>query len=279
MKMFPTITSGRVELGNRLIQLYQDYLLDVAKVSGRIVPVAPIVEESVPDVIATARRLIDSGIKAIWLPSALPVGGASPAHSSLDPLWSMCEEADVTVTLHIGGDGQLLASPAWVQAEPFEGFRSLGEFSVDPYSTTSLHVPFQNFLSVVVLGGVFARHPRLRFGVIEVGGHWIGPLMENMDLWHKAMGHFNKNPHKLQELPSTYVRSNVRVSFFHFEPVDTYVERYPGVEDVLAFSTDYPHVEGGKDVFKRIYAKLERLGTPTVDKLFRDNGQWLVPAR
>ncbi|MGE2735661.1 amidohydrolase family protein [Mycolicibacterium vaccae] len=275
--MFPNITSGRAELGDRCIRLYQDYLLDVAKFSDRIVPVAPIVEDSVEAVIATARRLIDSGIKAIWLPAGLPVGGVSPASLSLDPLWAMCAEADVAVTLHIGGDGRLLASSAWEQAEAFEGFRSLGEFSVDPYSTANLHLPFQNFTSVMVLGGVFDRHPNLRFGVIEVGAHWVGPLMENMDTWFKAMGHFNSNPHKLKELPSTYIINNTRVSFFHFEAIDVYLDRYPGIDKVLAFSTDYPHVEGGKDVFRRTHAKLKAHGQEVVDRIFVDNPAWLLP--
>lgn len=275
--MFPSITDNRAQLGSRCVELYQDYLLEVQKFSSRIVPVAPIVEDTVDAVIATARRLIDGGIRAIWLPAGLPVGGVSPASLSLDPLWTMCADADVTVTLHIGGDGRLLASTAWEDAEGFQGFRSLGEFSVDPYSTTNLHIPFQNFLSVMVLGGVFARHPTLRFGVIEVGAHWVGPLMETMDLWHKAMGHFNTNPHKLEELPSTYLVNNSRVSFFHFEPVDVYIDRYPGIENVLAFSTDYPHVEGGKDVFRRIHAKIERHGKAVVDKLFVDNARLLLP--
>lgn len=277
MELFPGITANRAELGNRCIELYQNYLLEIARFSKRIVPVAPIIEDDVPAVIATAKRLIDGGIKAVWLPAGLPVGGVSPASLQLDPLWSMCADADVAVTLHIGGDGRLLASTAWQQAEPFEGFMSLGEFSVDPYSTANLHLPFQNFTSLMVLGGVFDRHPRLRFGVIEVGAHWVGPLMENMDMWHRSMGHFNKNPHKLKELPSTYLKSNVRVSFFHFEPVDTYIDRYPGIDDVLAFSTDYPHVEGGKDVFRRIHAKVEPLGRQTVDKLFVGNASLLLP--
>ncbi|KXW65488.1 hypothetical protein MPHL43072_02180 [Mycolicibacterium phlei DSM 43072] len=278
LELFPSITSGRVEFADKCIRMYQDYLLDIAKFSDRILPVAPIIEDDVESVIATARRLIDSGIKAIWLPAGLPVGGVSPASLSLDPLWAMCAEADVAVTLHIGGDGRLLASRAWEQAEAFEGFRSLGEFSVDPYSTSSLHVPFQNFTAVMVLGGVFDRHPNLRFGVIEVGAHWVGPLMENMDMWWKAMGHFNKNPHKLKELPSTYIKNNIRVSFFHFEPIDVYVDRYPGIDRVLSFSTDYPHVEGGKDVFRRTYAKLERHGKGVVDRIFVENPGLLMPS-
>ncbi|WP_158090705.1 amidohydrolase family protein [Mycobacterium saskatchewanense] len=277
--LFPTIgptTERRIDVANRCIARYQEWLEGLASFSPRVRPVAPIAEDTVDGIIATARRLIDSGLRAIWLPAGIPPGGVSPAHSSLDGLWAMCAEADVTVTLHIGGEGKLLESDAWARAEPFEGFRSLGEFSVDPYSTSMLHIPFQNFLTAMVTGGVFARHPRLRFGVIEVGGHWIGPLMENMDMWAKNMGHMSDNPHKLTELPSTYVKNNVRVSFFPFEPVDVYLQRHD-VADVLAFSTDYPHVEGGRNAVTKVYGKVEPFGRDVVEKIFRDNGKWLLP--
>lgn len=275
-EFFPTITSDRAGIARRCIARYQDWLVDFAGVSDRIRPVAPIAEETVPEVIDTTRRLIERGIRAIWLPAGLPVGGVSPAHSSLDPLWAMCAEADCTVTLHIGGEGQVLASTAWNQAEAFEGFRSLGEFSVDPYSLSTVHLSFQNFVTAVVLGGVFVRHPRLRFGVIETGAHWVGPLMEVMDLWHGSMGHFNTNPNRLPELPSTYVKSNVRVSFFPFEPADVYLDRHD-LGDVLCFATDYPHIEGGKDIYKTLTGKLDRFGPAFTRRFYRDNGSWLLP--
>lgn len=90
------------------------------------------------------------------------------------------------------------------------------------------------------------------------------------------MGHMSDNPHKLTELPSTYVKNNVRVSFFPFEPVDVYLQRHD-VADVLAFSTDYPHVEGGRNAVTKVYGKVEPFGRDVVEKIFRDNGKWLLP--
>src|SRR5258708_19280735 len=37
-----------------------------------------------------------------------------------------------------------------------------------------------HFISMLVLGGVFERFPSLRFGAIEVGGGWLGPLAERL---------------------------------------------------------------------------------------------------
>ena len=51
-----------------------------------------------------------------------------------------------------------------------EGFRILTEFRVDPWTLGNSHITAQNFLQILVVGGVFERHPQLRVGVIEMGG-------------------------------------------------------------------------------------------------------------
>ena len=271
----PAITEDRGSLARRCVSLYQDWVIDTASRTDRIRPVAPVLADSIEGLIANTRHLIENGIRAIVLPAGLPVAGYSPAHSVLDPFWAMLAEADCAVTLHIGGQGLFFRSRAWGDAEPFRGFMALGEFAVDPWALSAVHLPFQNFLATMVTGGVFVRHPKLRFGVMEVGAYWLGPLMELLDLWHVNLGFFNTNPHKLPELPSVYIKRNVRVSVFPFEPVDQYIDRY-GLEDVLAFSTDYPHVEGGKDIFRVMYDKLERLGPRVMEKFFVDNGKWMM---
>ena len=78
--------------------------------------------------------------------------------------------------------------------------------------------------------------------------------------------------------PSEYMNRNVRVTPFHFEPIDAFLERFPQVSSVYCYSTDYPHVEGGKFSKHRQEELLARLDADTRDKYFRDNGAWLLPA-
>ena len=80
----------------------------------------------------------------------------------------------------------------------------------------------------------------------------------------------------LQRKPSDYLRSNVRVTPFVFEPVGVYLDRYE-IADVLCFSTDYPHVEGGRDPLGRFSASLEHHGPEVIEKFFVRNGQFLLP--
>ena len=57
---------------------------------------------------ANARKMIDQGIRAVWLMSSVPPGGVSPAHSSLDPLWSLLADADVAADGVRGGSADQL---------------------------------------------------------------------------------------------------------------------------------------------------------------------------
>jgi hypothetical protein len=51
------------------------------------------------------------------------------------------------------------------------------------------------------------------------------------------------------------------------------------LSEVFAFSTDFPHVEGGRDPVRRLAADLEPLGADAAERFFVTNGSRLLPAR
>jgi predicted TIM-barrel fold metal-dependent hydrolase len=268
------------EYGLELTKAYNKWGMKVARYSDRVRPVLPVFADSVEALMDVARELIDNGIRAIWMPSGMLPGGKSPAHPDLDPFWSLMEERDIAVCLHIGLDSKIFGTDEWSNAPAFEGFRALNEFRLDPWSMANQHITSQNFVLTMVLGGVFERHPMLRFGVVELGAGWIGPLCNHMDLWHhqdpgRVKGS-ERTTFRLPENPSFYVKRNIRVSGFDFEPFDTYMKHY-GLEDVLCFASDYPHIEGGMDPIGRLYALLEPLGQEVIEKFFVANARWLLP--
>jgi hypothetical protein len=280
--VFKNIKGDRAAKAKSYIKAYQEWAMVEAGHSDRIRPVPPVVADSVDELMATTKRLIDSGIRAIWLPSSIPPGGVSSAHPDLNPFWEMLAEANCVVSFHIGSEVQFLEPmKIWFDVPAFQGYRSLGELSTDPWFLSTVHWPTQNFLTTMILGGVFVRHPKLRVAVSEVGAYWIGPMMEALDLWHVNLGAFatSKMPEALRVLPSTFMKSNVRVSPFSFEDVAAYVERYPQYDlaDVFCFASDYPHVEGGKDMINVLYRNIERLGPDSVKKFFVTNGELLLP--
>lgn len=264
------------QLGHAIINAANDWAVRSAEgVDSRLHTVALVTTETIDGMIEQARSLIDRGIKGLWIPSGMPPAATSPADSALDPFWRLLADANVPALLHLGTDA-MFADPRWSSnVGAFVPFGDGHEFSPSPYAGATMHTAAEYFLTTMVLGGVFERVPHLRFGAIELGAQWLGPLAERLDIWADVFPKALKDV--LAMKPSQYMARNVRVGPFFFEPIDRFFEQYPELESCYCFSTDYPHVEGGRDA-KRIFAeRLERLGPDIMKKFFVTNGEWLLP--
>jgi predicted TIM-barrel fold metal-dependent hydrolase len=269
---------ARKAYGKELMDAANQWAVRSTHFSDRLRPVAALYGNTPDALITETQRLLDQGIRAVWLMSSVPPGGVSPAHKDLDPLWAMLAERNISVTLHIGSEGNFLKTEVWGRAPAFEGYKVGAEFDMSPWRLSIQHLPSQNFLATMITGGVFERHPTLRFGVIELGAYWVGHLAETLDLWYDNGQNFGPTSGKTLPLrPSQYIARNVRVPAFPFEPVDQYIERY-GLEDVYCYASDYPHPEGGKDAMARFARAMERLGPEIMEKFFVTNGAYLMPA-
>jgi predicted TIM-barrel fold metal-dependent hydrolase len=275
--------ADREATAKQIIDVHNERLVAAAAVSARLRPAPILYGETVDELIGHAASFIKRGVRAFWLfPAGELPGGRSPAHPDLDPLWAMCAEANCAITLHTAGDGKFLRTMDWQDAPVFSGYVRHVELIRSPWFLATIHVAMENFLMAMVLGGVFERHPTLRFGVIEAGGFWVGPLMRRLDMWYQHdLGGFvpssqQKKPYRLAEKPSFYIRRNTRMTPFVFEDVAALIEK-DDLEDVVCFSTDYPHTEGGKGAAKVFYDKIAHLGPDVVEKFFVRNGAWLLP--
>jgi len=276
--LFRTLDVGdRKAYARKLHNAYNEWCARMYRSMDRLRPVAILMADTPADLIAEAQKLIGQGIRAFWVPTDRPPAGVSPADPVLDPLWALLSDSDSAVLGHIGAEQGFLKTMVWRQAPAFEGWRVGGEFSLDPWTLSSVHLPVQNYLTTMVLGGVFERHPKLRFGSAEFTGHWVGPMAENMDRWYanQPFGYEAKNK-MLKLKPSEYIRRNLRVACFDFEPVGRYIERF-GFEEVYCYASDYPHFEGGKDPMGDFADSLSSLGPEVLRKFFVDNGKLLLP--
>ncbi|KQX17643.1 MULTISPECIES: amidohydrolase family protein [unclassified Sphingomonas] len=256
---------------------YNDWVVrTTAAPGGRFRPAALLAATSIDELLEQARDLVTRGARAVWLPTSHPPGGFSPAAPELDPFWALMAAGNVAVTLHLGTDSGFRSTDAWSQAPAFAvGKVDSVEIALEPFGTTTVHMGASNFLTAMVLGGVFERHPALRFGIIELGATWFGPLAEHLDLWVEHI--YAKRMAKILSMPpSAYMDRNVRVTPFYFEPVDLYFRRYPQLSHCWCYSSDYPHVEGGIDSKLGFLARLAPLGEEAVEKFFVGNGAWLV---
>jgi len=274
-KFMSEITGDRRAYALKMLRAQNDWVVRCQKWSSRLRPVATLIGETPDGIHAEAKRLIDAGVRAVWLPGSMLPGGKSPAHSELDRLWALLAGSNTVATLHLGDELGVFKTLGWREAEPFYGWMLGDEISLDPWTISAMPIASQNFTATMIAGGVFERHPMLRFASIEVGAHWLGPLARALDMW-AANTQTAKWSERLPLKPSEYIKRNVRISAFPWEPIDEYI-RNDGLEDCYCYASDFPHVEGGTDPMGFWSKRLAPLGEETMEKFFVSNGKWLMP--
>jgi predicted TIM-barrel fold metal-dependent hydrolase len=258
-----------------VLREYNDAVLRwTAAGHGRLRPTALLNLTTIEGAVAEAERVAAGGARAVFIQDGIAPGGRSPAAAEVDPLWALLAEAELAVTLHIGGQDGFFGSDAWPDADLLRpGSFSTGE-PVGPHMMATMHLAAQNYLAAMVYGGVFDRHPRLRLGVIELGASWVGPFVE---LLEERLGLSRRLREALQRRPTEVFVDQIRVTPFFWERTARQIERY-GMPEVYAFSTDFPHPEGGTDPIGRMAADIEPLGDEALEDFFVRNAELLIPA-
>ncbi|MGZ6979896.1 MAG: amidohydrolase family protein, partial [Acidimicrobiia bacterium] len=111
--------------------------------------------------------------------------------------------------------------------------------------------------------------PDLRIGVIEQGAIWVPSWMRQMESAFEA---FVKHEERLRELsmrPSEYVRRQIRFTPYPTEDVGWIIEQ--AGPEVCLFSSDFPHVEGGRRPVERFEASLGDAGDDVRQRFYCDN--------
>lgn len=250
------------------VRAHNRAVVDFCSGDERLIPVG-YVPLTVPErAIEAAAEAIAMGCGAILVNSAADKE-RSPTHGDFDPVWAQLEEAGIPFMLHIGTGGRLVPRGFRENGRPVPpDFLGGGE---NIRSKDHLGIPFwpQYFLQVMALDGVFERFPLLRGGCIEQGAEWIVTMLRQVD---HAQGFFKKGEPDLQALPdlaSEYIRRAVKFTPFPGEDVGWIIDQV-GPELVL-FSSDYPHIEGGRDPIDKF--ELTMADTPEAHKqrFYADN--------
>jgi predicted TIM-barrel fold metal-dependent hydrolase len=124
------------------------------------------------------------------------------------------------------------------------------------------------FLACMALDGIFERFPRLRGGSIEQGALWIVPWLRRMDLAQETFAK-TEPALKLPMRASEYIRRAVRFTPFPQEPVGWIIEQ--AGEELLLFSTDYPHPEGTRDPIKRFESTMQGVSEAAKERFYSRN--------
>jgi uncharacterized protein len=217
--------------------------------------------------IAAAQEAIKLGCKALLIPSRCP-RGHSPSHVAFEPLWALAQEAGLPIVFHVGGEEKLPAdyfNNGLPKVKDFHG----GEENFTSLSFMPIPHSVQISLAALIIDGVFDRFPNLKFGAIELGASWLPSWMRFMDA---ATNAFIKNESRLQKLslkPSEFVRRQLRVTPYPHEDVGWIIAN--SGEEICLFSSDYPHIEGGRNPLKRFSDSLTQTSARATTRFFAAN--------
>jgi predicted TIM-barrel fold metal-dependent hydrolase len=121
----------------------------------------------------------------------------------------------------------------------------------------------------MIFDRVFDHFPRLKVGVIEQGAVWLPSFLHQLDAAFEAFAKGEERLRKLELRPSEYVKRQVRVTPYPSEPVGWIIEQVG--PEVCMFSSDWPHVEGGRNPIKRFETSMGGLDEHARQRFYCDN--------
>jgi predicted TIM-barrel fold metal-dependent hydrolase len=243
-------------------------MVEFCSVDDRLLPSCYVPLADVDRAPALAEEALAMGAAALLVASGCPPGH-SPSHVGLDGVWARAQEARVPVVFHVGGTADLIDPSYFRNGLPVppdfhggeENFRSVDYMGIP-------HPPAQT-LATMLFDGVFERFPDLRVGVIEQGAIWVPSWTRQMESAFEAFARHEDRLKALSLRPTEYVQRQMRFTPYPTEDVGWIVEQ--AGPDVCLFSSDYPHVEGGRRPIERFEASLGDASEDVRRRFYCDN--------
>jgi predicted TIM-barrel fold metal-dependent hydrolase len=234
---------------------------------GRLHPVAHLTLRDLDWLDEQLATLSAAGVRLAMVAPAL-VEGQALSHPDLDRAWAAFVHHGVTPVFHVANVERPF-DDAWFATDPEPSNPAIG--SVFLWTAPALA------LADLTLNGVFARHPDLRVGIMELSAVWLPMFLQYLDGGY----HFHRRLHgqaivDLDLLPSEYVKKHVRISAFSYERPDVLAGK---TGDLFMCCSDYPHSEGTATPLADYEQASGGRCTPDADApTFADNIRWLLRA-
>jgi predicted TIM-barrel fold metal-dependent hydrolase len=242
-------------------------MADFCSVDARLLATAYVPLEDFERGAALTRESIRLGAKALLVPSRCPQHHA-PSHVALDAVWAQAQEAGIPVLFHVGGEDKLEATYKTNGLPPVPDFHG-GDDNFTSVSYLPIPNAVMQTVGTLIFDGVFDRFPKLKWGAIELGASWLPGWMRALD---SAAHAFKRNETRLQNLsalPSEIVRRQFRATPYPHEDAGWIIAN--AGDGVCLFSSDYPHVEGGRHPLKRFDESLQGCSARAARRFYADN--------
>jgi len=212
---------------------------------NRLIGIPLLSMRSPDEAVADLRAVHVLGFRGVMLPGHPEVEDYD-SHC-YDEFWSACCDLDMPVSFHI------LTTKDGIME------RVRGSKLVHQIVTVR---GLQNIIMLLILGGVFDRHPKLNVVCVESDAGWVPHFKFRMD--HAYERHrFHLQTESLQQMPSTYFDKNIYVTFQDDYSVK-HVQSGLNMERVM-WATDFPHSDGTYPKSREVIAEVTE-GMSETDK-------------
>jgi predicted TIM-barrel fold metal-dependent hydrolase len=195
-----------------------------------------------------------------------PGGGRSLADPVFDRFWSICNEAEIHLAVHLGGTDYQKYGADWSE-DPECAF---GDFDAFQWMMYWGDRPAMELTTALILHNFFGRFPNMKVLLSEQGTVWVPYTLRKMDhaflLGRKAKW---AETGRLSARPSQIFREHFVVAPFPEENVRRVVDEV-GIEPIV-FGSDFPHGEGLAYPSKYVDAQLSAFNEEDQRRIMRDN--------
>jgi predicted TIM-barrel fold metal-dependent hydrolase len=258
------------ELMLTCVQIYNDWQTEWASAdSRRLLPITSIPFWDLDAAVKEVRRCAAMGHKGILF-TGEPQYYGKPllGDPHWNPLWEVAVEEDLPLSFHIGS-GDMAEGLLKGRMKTYGKMAAFTELAVDIFLRNGLQ------LNDLLMSGVLARYPKIKFVSVESGIGWIPFVLEALDYQFNGNSVAAEHP-EFDRLPSEYFARNVYACYWFEQTAPRRLIDKIGENNVL-FETDFPHPTSlyGDEVHARIKGGLDDCETSVKRKILWENAQKL----
>ena len=264
--LFPTIgllpfPTDDLDLNSAYCRAYNNWQKETFEDSKRVVPIAIVNWHDVEEASHELALRLKQGFKGVFVPPEV-ISGKRPGDAHFDPIWRLCEQADVPACLHVvvRFDGSSGSFGRWQESGPGPIF-SFG------LGATGQLIPA---MASFVIDGLYDRFPKLKVVSVEAGCGYAAYLMDRLD--EKAKIFNSLLPAPLDLKPSEYIQRNC---YFVAEPEEKTIGAMLDLvgEDRILWGSDYPHIDSMLDAPDLIRQSVSELKPEQQDAVLGENAR------
>jgi predicted TIM-barrel fold metal-dependent hydrolase len=201
-----------------------------AQSKNRIYPMAMMPWWDIEACVAEAERCADMGLRGINMNSGPHTHGLPHlGDPHWDPLWEFCQDRGQPVNFHIGASDE---SMTWYGHGHWPGYPDDVKMT---FGSIMLFAGNMQVILNLMLSGMLARHPKLKFVSVESGLGWVTFLLESLQ--YQLTEQIGRKPQ--EPVLETFRRHFYVCGWFETRGMLDAI-RNLGADNLL-FETDFPH--------------------------------------